>query len=205
MSKGKIDDKLEQVYCCIKESVEKFGYPPTVREIMSKIGVKSTSTISYYLDILEENGQIKRGVGKNRSLELVGINNLVDSKIKKVALLGDVAAGQPIFAFSNYDEVYDLPTELFNLPSVECFMLTIKGDSMIKVGILDRDKVVVRRQNYAENGEIVVAMIDGSATVKRYYKDGQVVRLMPENDNYEPIISKEVVILGKVIGLVRKY
>jgi repressor LexA len=203
MKRKKIDERLESVYKCIENNVLQFGYPPTVREIMSKIGVNSTATISYYLDKLEKLGKIKRGVGKNRSIELVSSN--LANKTKKVALLGNVAAGQPIFAFSNYDEVYDLPVELFNLPSVNCFMLTINGDSMIKAGIYDKDKVIVRKQNFADNGEIVVAMIDNSATVKRYYNNGTNIRLMPENDNYAPIISNEVVILGKVVGLIRKY
>lgn len=206
MVREKIDTKLEKVYDCIKTSVIQFGYPPTVRELMKELNVNSTSTISYYLKKLEDLGQIRRGEGKNRSIELVGFEHIQDSgRTKKVALLGDVSAGQPIFAFSNYDEVYDLPVDLFNLPSVDCFMLTIKGDSMIKAGIFDKDKVIVRKQSFADNGEIIVAMIDGSATVKRYFNDGSIIRLMPENDNYSPILSNEVVILGKVVGLIRKY
>lgn len=201
----KIEDRLTQVYDLIRANINEKGFPPTVRELMDGMGISSTSTISYYLDRLEEKGFIKRSTNKNRSIELVNKSNFDNKKsTRTVALLGDVSAGQPIFAFSNYDEVYEISSNLFNTHG-EIFMLTIKGESMIKAGILNGDKVVVKQQSYADNNDIVVAMIDGSATVKRFFKEKDKVRLQPENDSMQPIYSSDVQILGKVIGLIRKY
>lgn len=196
---------LTRLYDEISDFLDKNGYPPTVRELCKIMGVKSSSTIFYYLDKLQQQGKIRKSNNKNRTLELVNppqkALNIAD-RSKKIPLLGDVAAGYPIMAFENYDEVYEISDNLFS--SSDLFMLTIKGESMIKAGILNGDKVVVKKQSTANNRDIVVAMINGSATVKRYFKESDRIRLQPENDNYEPIYSTEVVILGKVIGLIRQ-
>ena len=163
---------------------------------MDEMKMKSTSTISYYLDRLEEQGYIKKSTNKKRSIELVNKNNYETNKTtKKVALLGDVAAGQPIFAYTNYDDVYEISTNLFNSTG-DIFMLTVKGDSMINIGMLNGDKIVVRQQPYADNNEIIVAMIEGNVTVKRFFKEKNRIRLQPENDNMQPIYADNVQILG---------
>lgn len=201
----KIEDRLMQTYTLIQENIKNNGFPPTVRELMDEMKIKSTSTISYYLDRLEEQGYIKKSTNKKRSIELVNKNNYETNKTtKKVALLGDVAAGQPIFAYTNYDDIYEISTNLFNSTG-DIFMLTVKGDSMINIGMLNGDKIVVRQQPYADNNEIVVAMIEGNVTVKRFFKEKNRIRLQPENDNMQPIYADNVQILGKVIGLVRQY
>lgn len=201
----KIEDRLMQTYTLIQENIKNNGFPPTVRELMDEMKIKSTSTISYYLDRLEEQGYIKKSTNKKRSIELVNKNNYETNKTtKKVALLGEVAAGQPIFAYTNYDDVYEISTNLFNSTG-DIFMLTVKGDSMINIGMLNGDKIVVRQQPYADNNEIVVAMIEGNVTVKRFFKEKNRIRLQPENNNMQPIYADNVQILGKVIGLVRQY
>lgn len=196
---------LAKLYDEISDFLDKNGYPPTVRELCKIMGVKSSSTIFYYLDKLQQQGKIRKSNNKNRTIELVNppqkASNSKD-KSNKIPLLGEVAAGDPIMAFENYDEVYEISDNLFS--SSDLFMLTIKGESMINAGILNGDKVVVKKQSTANNRDIVVAMINGSATVKRYYKESDRIRLQPENDNYKPIYSTEVIILGKVIGLIRQ-
>lgn len=198
------EQRLSYIYNVIETFINEKGFPPTVRELMEILSIASTSTIIYYLNKLEEKNLIKRDSNKSRSIELTK-NLIANSKqnIKKVPLLGDVAAGTPIFASINYDDVYEISDNLFNIASNDVFMLTIKGDSMINAGILNNDKVLVRKQETAENTEIIVAMIDDSVTVKRFYKEKDRIRLQPENDSMEPIYAKNVKILGKVIGLIR--
>ena len=148
--------------------------------------------------------KLKLGLNKSRSIELTkNLNQNSKSNITRVPLLGDVAAGTPIFANVNYDDIYEISDNLFNIANNDVFMLTIKGDSMINAGILNNDKVLVRKQDTAENTEIVVAMIDEAVTVKRFFKEKDRIRLQPENDLMEPIYVKDVKILGKVIGLIR--
>lgn len=198
------EQKLAYIYKIIEEFITQKGYPPTVRELMEILSVASTSTIIYYLDKLEEKNLIKRGSNKSRSIELTkNLNQNSKSNITRVPLLGDVAAGTPIFANVNYDDIYEISDNLFNIANNDVFMLTIKGDSMINAGILNNDKVLVRKQDTAENTEIVVAMIDEAVTVKRFFKEKDRIRLQPENDLMEPIYVKDVKILGKVIGLIR--
>ncbi len=202
---GKLNETLDRLYEIIESFIGQNGYPPTVRELCEKMGVKSSSTIFYYLEKLEAQGRIKKSSNKNRTIELVNPTKLhsnISAKMNKIPLLGDVAAGDPILAFENYDEVYEISDNLFS--SSDLFMLAIKGSSMINAGIFDGDKVVVRKQNTANNTDIVVAMINGSATVKRYYKEQNCIRLQPENDALEPIYCTDVFILGKVVGLIRK-
>lgn len=198
---GNLDKTLDKLYDCIKDYFEKNNYQPTIRELCDMMGVRSPSTVFYYLEKLEAQGRIKKSNNKSRAIELVEHKNS-SQKMTKIPLIGDVAAGTPILAFENYEDMYELSDNLFN--SSNLFMLTIKGSSMIKAGIFDGDKVVVNKQSNATNGEIVVAMINGSATVKRYYKEADTIRLQPENDTMQPIYSKDVVILGKVVGLIRK-
>ena len=198
------EQKLTYIYKVIEEFITQKGYPPTVRELMEILSVASTSTIIYYLDKLEEKNLIKRGSNKSRSIELTkNLNQNSKSNITRVPLLGDVAAGTPIFANVNYDDIFEISDNLFNIANNDVFMLTIKGDSMINAGILNNDKVLVRKQDTAENTEIVVAMIDEAVTVKRFFKEKDRIRLQPENDLMEPIYVKDVKILGKVIGLIR--
>lgn len=201
----KFEETLARTLRVIKMYFEEKGYPPTIREIMAELNVASTSTIKYYLDKLEEKNLIKRTGNKNRAIEVIKNYYEKDEIVKKrIPLLGEVAAGKPIFAFENYEEVYEVSENLFCTNS-DVFMLTVKGDSMINAGIFEKDKIVVKKQDYAENGEIVVAMIAGSATVKRFYKEDDHIRLQPENDYMKPIYCFEVDILGKVVGLVRNY
>ena len=189
----------------IKLHIDKNGYPPTVRELMDYLDVKSTSTIAYYLDKLEGLGQIRRDPNKNRTIEIVPDRSSTKNKINtiKVPLIGEAAAGKPILAIENFEDVYELPDDMFS--GSELYMLRIKGDSMINAGIFDGDKIVVKKQSYADNRDIVVAMINGSVTVKRFYKEENHVRLQPENDTMKPIYCFSVDILGKVVGLIRNY
>ena len=199
-----LDQKLEQSYNMIKHWIAVRGYQPSLREMMKELGVLSTATMKYYLDKLEERGYIKRCDSKNRAIQLLKEEQRPKQPTCFIPLLGEVAAGQPILAYENYDEVYELPQNLFNTNG-QVFMLTVKGDSMINAGIYNKDKIVVKQQNTAENSEIVVAMINGCATVKRFFKEDGQIRLQPENDFMKPIICKDAVILGKVVGLIRNY
>ncbi|MBQ3047694.1 MAG: transcriptional repressor LexA [Clostridia bacterium] len=201
----KTEETLNKVLRVIKMYLNEKGFPPSVRELQKEMDVSSTSTIQYYLDKLEENGQIKRAGNKNRAIELVKnyYEKEPETHTRKIPLLGEVAAGRPIFAYENYEDVYEFSDNFFK--NGELFMLTVKGDSMIEAGIYNRDKIIVRKQNYADNADIVVAMINGNATVKRFYKEDSHIRLQPENSAMQPIYCFSVDILGKVVGLVRHY
>ncbi len=201
----KTNEILNKTLNFIKNYTLKNNYPPTVREIQSHLNVQSTSTVSYYLQKLEEKGFIKKSGNKNRCITILDNDtSLSPSNLKKIPLLGEVAAGKPIFAFENYDEVYEFSNNLFSNNN-DLFMLTVKGDSMIDVGIFDKDKIIVKKQNYANNSDIVVAMINGYATVKRFFKEKTYIRLQPENSSMKPIYCFSCDILGKVIGLIRNY
>lgn len=201
----KLNETLLKTMRVIKLHIDKNGYPPTVRELMDYLDVKSTSTIAYYLDKLEGLGQIRRDPNKNRTIEIIPDRSSTKNKINtiKVPLIGEAAAGKPILAIENFEDVYELPDDMFS--GSELYMLRIKGDSMINAGIFDGDKIVVKKQSYADNRDIVVAMINGSVTVKRFYKEENHVRLQPENDTMKPIYCFSVDILGKVVGLIRNY
>lgn len=208
-------NKEEMLLEFIKSHQDKYGYPPTIREMCRAVKVSSTSTISYYLNKLEANGLIKKSPNKNRALEIVEQESNKPSNIInfenynsnnnfiKIPIIGKVTAGEPILAVENVEEYFMVSPNLFRGEGL--FMLTVSGDSMINAGIYDGDKIVVRQQSTAENGEIVVALIDGSATVKRFYKENGQYRLQPENDTMKPIYTNNVDILGKVVGLVRKF
>lgn len=195
-------NKEEELLNFIRNHQEEFGYPPTVREMCRAIKVSSTSTISYYLNKLENNGLIKKSPNKNRALEIVG-ETINFSDYVKIPMVGKITAGEPILAVENTEEYFLASPSLFRGDGL--FILTVSGESMINAGIFDGDKIVIRQQSSAENGEIVAALIDGMATVKRFYKEDGRYRLQPENDTMGPIYTDHVEILGKVIGLIRKF
>lgn len=197
-------NKEEQLVSFIKECIDNNGYPPTVREMCRAINVNSTSTVAYYIDKLVDDGILKRNPNKNRALEIVGnVTSRDNGEFTQIPLVGNIAAGVPIMAVENVEEYFMFTPNLFKGEGL--FMLTVCGDSMINAGIYNGDKIVIRQQATADNGEIVAAMIDGSATVKRFYKEEGRFRLQPENDAMEPIYTTEVSILGKVVGLLRKF
>lgn len=190
----------------LKKLVAKNGYPPTVREIGEEANLSSPATIHFHLKKLEEKGYIKKDDNKNRTLEILVPNEYLqqDDNVVDVPLLGKVTAGTPIEAIETPDEYFSLPANL--IPNKEeVFTLKVSGESMINVGIYDGDILIVERRNTARNGETVVAMnSDNEVTVKTFYKEDGYFRLQPENDTMDPIILKEVTILGKAIGLYRK-
>ncbi len=190
-------DKSQRVYEYITSFISENGYAPTVREICQACDIRSTATAFNIMNELSDKGLItKSKVGENKR-RAISINQ----QSVKVPLIGTVAAGEPIFAQENYEDFYSIPTNLFK--GDDLFMLTVKGDSMINIGMFSGDKIIVKKQPVAENGEIVVALVDDSATVKRFFKrDGKII-LHPENDDMEDFVFDDVTILGKVIGLVR--
>ncbi len=203
----KLTTKQEYILQVIKQLFAQNGYPPTVREIGSKAKLSSPATIHFHLTKLEEKGYIKKDNSKNRTLELLVPNEYAqkEESVVEVPLLGKVTAGTPIEAIETPDEYFTLPANLITTRN-EVFTLKVSGESMINVGIYDGDILIVERKNTATNGETVVAMNeDNEATVKTFYKENGYFRLQPENDTMEPIILKEVTILGKVIGLYRKF
>jgi repressor LexA len=202
MSYGKISEKQKEILEYIKSEILNKGYPPAVREICSAVHLKSTSSVHSHLETLEKNGYIRRDPTKPRAIEIMDDNfNLVRREVVNVPMVGSVAAGQPILAVENIDSYFPVPSEF--MPNAETFMLRVKGESMINAGILDGDSILVQRQNTARNGEIVVALLDDSATVKTFYKENGHFRLQPENDTMDPIIVEDVQILGKVFGVFR--
>lgn len=214
LDKDKLTDKQAAILLFIKEHMSKKGYPPSVREICKAVSLSSTSSVHSHLSALKKKGYLRAETAKPRTLEVLrsdagheekleNINNSMIQETVTVPILGDVAAGEPIFAEENINSYFPFPVDM--LPNTEVFMLRVKGDSMINAGIHNGDYITVARQNVAENGDYVVALIEDSATVKTYYNEGDHIRLQPENDTMSPIIVKDCVILGKVIGLLRMY
>jgi len=202
MGQGKITAKQQEILEYIKETILKKGYPPAVREICEAVHLKSTSSVHSHLESLERNGYIRRDPTKPRAIEILDdIFGLTRREMVQVPLVGTVAAGQPILAEENIEDYFPIPADI--LPNAEIFMLRVKGDSMINAGIFDGDRVIVERTSTARDGEIVVALVEDSSTVKRFYKENGYYRLQPENDSMDPIIVQETEILGKVIGLFR--
>ncbi len=202
MSYGKISDKQREILEYIKQEILNRGYPPAVREICEAVHLKSTSSVHSHLETLEKNGYIRRDPTKPRAIEIIDDNfNLTRREVVNVPMIGSVAAGQPLLAVENIDNYFPIPAEF--MPNEESFMLKVKGDSMINMGIYEGDQIIVRKQNTASNGEVIVALVDDSATVKRFYKENGHIRLQPENDFMDPIIVDDCEILGKVIGLIR--
>ncbi|MDD5899787.1 MAG: transcriptional repressor LexA [Lachnospiraceae bacterium] len=204
MGYGKITAKQQEILDFMKERILNKGYPPAVREICEAVKLKSTSSVHAHLESLEKNGYIRRDPAKPRAIEIVDDNfNITRREMSYIPVVGTVTAGQPILAVENVESYFPIPTDY--LPNAETFMLHVKGDSMINAGIFNGDQILVKKQNYAKNGDFVVALIEDSVTVKTFYKEDGFYRLQPENDTMDPIIVNEVEILGKVIGLFRVF
>lgn len=204
MGNGKITPKQKEILEYIKKEILDRGYPPAVREICEAVSLKSTSSVHSHLETLEKNGYIRRDPTKPRAIEIIDDTfNLVRREVVNVPMIGTVAAGAPIVAEENIEGYFPIPAEY--MPNAQSFMLKVKGESMIKAGIFEGDKIMVKQQSTANNGDIVVALIDDSATVKTYYKENGHYRLQPENDTMEPIIVDDVTILGKVFGIFRLF
>lgn len=202
MSYGKITNKQREILEFIKDEILKRGYPPAVREICEAVNLKSTSSVHSHLETLEKNGYIRRDPTKPRAIEIVDDSfQQVRTEMASIPIIGTVAAGQPILAEQNIEGYFPMPVDM--VPNAETFALKVKGDSMINVGIFNGDRVFVERCQTARNGDTVVALIDDSATVKTFYKEGGHYRLQPENDTMDPIIVDEVTILGTVFGVFR--
>lgn len=202
MAYGKITKKQTEILEYIKSQILNKGYPPSVRDICEAVQLKSTSSVHSHLETLEKNGYIRRDPTKPRAIEIIDDNfNLIRREVVNVPIVGRVAAGQPILAVENVDSYFPIPMEF--MPNEQCFMLNVKGDSMINAGIFDGDTILVEQRQTARNGEMVVALVDDSATVKTYYKEADHIRLQPENDTMDPIIVPNCQILGKVFGVFR--
>lgn len=202
MSYGRITDKQREILEYIKKEILNRGYPPTVRDICEAVNLKSTSSVHSHLETLEKNGYIRRDPTKPRAIEIVDDNfNLTRREFANVPLIGQVAAGQPLLAVENIESYFPIPTEF--MPNAESFMLKVKGESMINAGIFDGDNILVEKCDNVHNGDIVVALIDDSATVKTFYKEDGHIHLQPENDTMDPIIVPDCKIVGKVFGVFR--
>ena len=202
MAQGKISKKQMEILEYIKSELLRIGYPPAVREICEAVNLRSTSSVHAHLESLEKNGYIRRDPTKPRAIEIIDDTfNLTRREMVNVPMVGQVAAGEPILAEQNITNYFPIPMEF--MPNNDTFMLTVRGESMVNVGIYDGDYVLVEKRQTASNGEIVVALVDDSATVKTFYKEEGYYRLQPENDNMDPIIVMNCEILGKLIGVFR--
>ncbi|MCH4191225.1 MAG: transcriptional repressor LexA [Butyrivibrio sp.] len=204
MANGKISAKQKEILEYIKEQILERGFPPAVREICEAVNLKSTSSVHSHLETLEKNGYIKRDPTKPRAIEICDDSfQMIRTEMVNIPVVGQVAAGAPILAEENIDSYIPIPSSM--CPKGDSFILNVKGNSMINAGIFNGDLLFVHACNTAENGEKVVALIDDSATVKTYYKEKGHIRLQPENDEMEPIIVDNCIILGKVFGVLRLY
>ena len=202
MAQGKITAKQEEILEYIKSQILERGFPPSVRDICEAVHLKSTSSVHSHLETLEKNGYIRRDPTKPRAIEiLVDSFNFNRREMVNVPVIGLVAAGEPLLAEQNIENYFPIPMEY--MPNKQTFMLKVHGESMINAGILDGDFVLVEQSAVADNGDIVVALLEDSATVKRFYKEEGIFRLQPENDALEPIIVRDLQIMGKVIGVFR--
>lgn len=204
MRSAKISEKEKVIYDYINETIAREGYSPTVRDIQAALGIKSTSTVHAYLNRLEEKGMIRKDPGKSRTLKTADGGHY-EKNTARVPLLGSVRAGMPILAVENYEGYIDYPFMNHSYGANDLFALRVKGESMIDAGILDGDIIIVKKESCAENGTIVVALVEDSATVKTFYKENGHFRLQPENATMEPIIVDEVIILGRVVANFRFY
>ena len=205
MATGKISSKQREILEYIKSEILSRGYPPAVREICEAVNLKSTSSVHSHLETLEKNGFIRRDPTKPRAIEICDDNfQMVRTEMASLPVIGTVAAGTPILAEENIDSYFPVPADI--VPNGEpSFVLKVKGDSMINVGIFHGDQIFVQQCNTAKNGDTVVALIDDSETVKTFYKEKDHIRLQPENDDMDPIIVDDCQILGKVFGVFRYY
>ena len=202
MPYGKISKKQTEILEYIKSQILNKGYPPSVRDICEAVDLKSTSSVHSHLETLEKNGYIRRDPTKPRAIEIIDDNfNLVRREVVNVPIVGKVAAGQPILAVENVESYFPIPMEF--MPNEQCFMLKVQGESMINAGIFDGDTLLVEQCHAAHNGDMVVALVDDSATVKTFYREADHIRLQPENDTMEPILVPDCQMLGKVFGVFR--
>ena len=209
MPNEKLTPKQEEILNFIKQEILAKGYPPSVREICEAVTLKSTSSVHAHLESLERKGYIRKDPTKPRTIEVVDDSfNVLRSEIISIPMIGRVAAGVPLLAEENIEGYFPIPAEF--MPNNEAFILTVHGNSMVNIGILDDDMIIVERKSTASNGEIVVALVadeassEPAATVKRFYKEDGYIRLQPENDTMEPLIVNDCEIIGKVIGVYRK-
>lgn len=203
LEKKQGSERRLQIYKYIKSYVEQKGYPPSVREICSAVGAKSTSTVHRHLERLEKDGYIKRDATKPRTIEIV--ENLSNKKeMVNIPIIGTIAAGKPILAVENIEDTFPLPIDYIKNRN-QLFMLKIHGESMIDAGILDGDFAIIEKTNSAENGEVIAALIENEATLKRFFKESDHIRLQPENETMKPIIVPDCTIIGRLVGLYREY
>ena len=204
MDRRKISDKQQQILDFMKDEILSKDYPPSVREICEAVHLKSTSSVHSHLETLEKYGYIRRDPTKPRAIEIVDDGfQMVRRETSSIPIIGTVAAGQPIFAQQNIEGYFPIPADFIPSGTGDTFVLKVKGESMINVGIFDGDQIFVQQCNNVRNGDIVVALVDDSATVKTFYKENGHIRLQPENDTMEPIIVQDCKILGKVFGVFR--
>lgn len=205
MASGKITAKQTEILNFIKERILEKGYPPAVREICEAVNLKSTSSVHSHLETLEKNGYIRRDPTKPRAIEICDDSfQMVRTEMANLPVIGNVAAGQPILAEENIESYFPIPAEL--IPNGEpSFILKVRGDSMVNAGILNGDQIMVQSCSNAHNGEMVVALLDDSATVKTFYRENGHIRLQPENDTMDPIIVNDCKIIGKVFGVFRVF
>lgn len=196
-------DKQTQIYNFLIEFTKSKGYPPSVREICEAVSLKSTSTVHGHLKRLEKKGLIYRDPTKPRALEIVELSN-EEKELIDIPIVGKVTAGMPILATENIEDMFQMPINYVKHNN-DLFILKVTGDSMIEAGILDGDLAIIEQKNIATNGDIVVALIENEATIKRFFKENGFIRLQPENKNYEPIIVEDCSILGKLVGIYRAY
>jgi repressor LexA len=199
---NEVKDKQEEIYQFLKAHTESKGYPPSVREICEAVNLKSTSSVHGHLKRLEKRGLIRRDPTKPRALEI--IDNTLKKEMVNIPIVGKVTAGLPILASENIEDMFTLPLDYIKHNS-ELFMLNISGNSMINAGIFNGDLAIIERCQTATNGEIVVALIENEATIKRFYRENNKIRLQPENDHMDAIIVDDCIILGKLVGLFRTY
>ncbi len=201
-----LSEKQRKILEFLKKEIITKGYPPSVREICDAVGLKSTSTVHGYLERLEKKGLIRRDPTKPRAIEILDDTTYVFKKeLVNVPIVGRVTAGQPILAVENIEDTFPIPAQYLHNKNNDVFMLTVEGESMIEAGIFDGDLVIIEKVSTAQNGDMVVALIEDEATVKTFYKEKDHIRLQPENSNMEPIIVHNVTILGKVIGVIRMF
>lgn len=196
-------DKQSQIYSFLLEFTRAKGYPPSVREICQAVSLKSTSTVHGHLKRLEKKGLIYRDPTKPRALEIVELSK-EDKELIDIPIIGKVTAGMPILATENIEDMFQIPLNYVKHNN-ELFILRVTGDSMIEAGILDGDLAIIEQKNIASNGDIIVALIENEATIKRFFKEDDFIRLQPENKNYDPIIVPDCSILGKLVGVYRAY
>ena len=199
-----LTDREREIYNYILNAIKNEGYSPSVRDICNALNMKSTSTVHTYLERLERKGMIQKESGKSRTLRIEN-EGIHASSTVRVPILGKVAAGMPILAVENYEGYIDFPRPSSNVMSNDMFALRIQGDSMIEAGILDGDLIIVEKRTTAEDGEIIVALVDDEATVKTFYRESDCFRLQPENRAMEPIYVRELLVLGKVVASMRFY